>query len=69
MKDKSVMWGTCNFTSRLAARDYYKPQGLTLADIDRKIKFGEILIGKPIIKLDEILYLKSSEGRYFIGAK
>ncbi len=43
--------GTPNFPSVADAVDYYSQQGIELRDVRRKIRSGEIYIGKP--KLEE----------------
>ncbi len=62
--------GTCNFTSYVAAREYYRPYNRELseiglnAEIKRKIAEQEIEIGPP--KLQPGQFLRTSEGRYQI---
>jgi hypothetical protein len=67
MKDKSVIWGTCHFRSFIDACNYYCD--LPSKEVSEKVDAGEICIGKPTVKSNEKLYLKTDEGRYFIGAK
>lgn len=66
--------GTCYFPTRTAAIEYYKPyMGMIVRGgqinelndmVDRKIKDGEIHIGKPRIKPGEQLVIE--DNRYHI---
>ena len=59
--------GTANFVSRAAATKYYKSQGYDLAEVKRKIKAGEIFIGKPEVPEGMTLKVHQEEGRYFLS--
>ena len=45
--------GTPNFPSFADAVDYYSQQGIELRDVRRKIRSGEIFIGKPRLEQGE----------------
>ena len=47
--------GTPNFPSFADAVDYYNSQGIELRDVRRKIRSGEIYIGKPKLEAGEEL--------------
>lgn len=71
MKRYNTIMGTPYFISRFAAIQYYKPYNYedTAAAVDRKIKEGDIHIGKPssdIYGLGGRVVLNRTEGRYFI---
>ena len=47
--------GTPNFPSFADAVDYYRHQGIELRDVRKKIRSGEIYIGKPSLSEGEKL--------------
>ncbi len=47
--------GTPNFPTFADAVDYYNSQGIELRDVRRKIRSGEIYIGKPQLSEGEEL--------------
>ena len=55
--------GTPNFETLGAAYTYYKVQGLTPQDVDRKLAEGEIFIGRPKCHKTDRLFTR--EGRYY----
>jgi hypothetical protein len=61
--------GTANFISKAAANKYYKSQGYDLAEVNRKIKDGEIFIGKPEVPKGMTLKVNREEGRYVLSGK
>lgn len=58
--------GTANFVSRKAAVKYYKSQGYDVAEINRKLKDGEIFIGEPKVPNGMKLKINRQEGRYIL---
>ena len=58
--------GTSHFRSRSAAVRYYARQGENAAAVDRKLKAGEIHLGKPPLERGDTLSLIKDEGRYQI---
>lgn len=61
--------GTPNFVSGRAAIKYYKSQGADSAEVKRKIKDGEIFIGKPEVPEGMKLMVNKEEGRYILSDK
>lgn len=61
-----MTYGTSNFVSLSAAVRYYKDYGYDKADVQRKIREGEIHIGKPSLKPGERLGLTDGGKRYTI---
>lgn len=63
---EKIIIGTPYFENVERARDYYVGYHISENDVDKKIKNGEIFIGKPKLKTGERLLLNKEEGRYFI---
>ena len=61
-----MMIGTCNFATFEDAVLYYKKQQIGEQQVLRKLKSGEIQIGKPRIRKGERLHIDPKEGRYII---
>lgn len=61
--------GTSHFEDTLAARNFYKPYGYDDLDkaIRRKLRDGEIFIGRPQLKPNQRLVV--IKGRYHIEEK
>ncbi len=70
VKVGQTMWGTSNFVSKQAAIEYYAGQGYgftAAAAVEQKLKEQEIAIGEPtMLKKGDEVFLKASEGRYWI---
>lgn len=67
-----LIWGTCNFPSTNAALRYYQKNispDYTGADILNKIKEKEIIIGRPLVNLNQTVFLSEKQERYFIIEK
>ncbi len=62
----ATTYGTSHFTSLSAAVRYYKDYGYDKADVQRKIREGEIHIGKPTVKVGERLGTTDGGKRYTI---
>lgn len=62
----TTKYGTQFFVSRRAAIKYYKTQEVDVADVDRRLREGEITIGMPPNVPGEVIELNREEGRYFI---
>jgi hypothetical protein len=62
----NVIVGTSNFVSKIKAIKYYKTQESDTVEVNRKIKDGEILIGKPNVPKGMSLCINHEEGRYFL---
>jgi len=64
------MWGTCNFVSKQAAIEYYANEGYgqtAAMAVEQKLKEKSIAIGEPTnLKRSDSVFLKISEGRYWI---
>lgn len=60
-------WGTPNFVSKTAAIRYYKTQECDTAEVNRKIKDGEIEIGYPKVPEGMTLWIDHEEGRYMLA--
>lgn len=54
-------YGTAHFVSRDAANSYYGRE-----DAAYKLAAGEIFIGKPELKNNEVLLIDKDDGRYMI---
>ena len=63
---KSITTGTSHFKSEASAFFYFSAYGYSRRDVLSKIASGEITIGKPAVKPNEVLSLHPREGRYFI---
>ena len=61
--------GTPNFVNKRAATNYYKSQGYDLAEVNRKLRDGEIFIGKPVVPKGMTLKVNREEGRYVLSDK
>jgi hypothetical protein len=61
-----MTYGTSYFTSLSAAKRYYKPYGYDESDVKRKIREGEIHVGKPVLKAGERLGTTDGGKRYTI---
>lgn len=61
-----MMFGTCNFVDYDSAVRYYHRQQIGEEWVLRKLKCGEIQIGKPRLCKGEELKIDPSEGRYLI---
>lgn len=61
-----MTYGTSNFVSLSAATRYYRDYGYDASDVKRKIREGEIHIGKPSLKPGERLGLTDGGKRYTI---
>ena len=61
--------GTSYFKDLESAIKYYKDYDCNKTAVLYKIKCGEIHIGKPELKSNEVLLLNKEEGRYFINVK
>ena len=59
-----MIYGTFNFESLEAAVAYYKPYGFLEEDVLDKLNAGEIIIGKPNVPSDVVVYLDN--GRYIL---
>ena len=57
--------GTAYFPTLIAAIRYYRPH-YNIEEVQRKVKDGEIIIGKPKIKDGEKLILLDDRTRYGI---
>lgn len=57
-----MRYGTCHFVTKADAVRYYTDPEV----VERKLKDGEIKIGKPPLKEGEKLKINGREGRYFI---
>jgi hypothetical protein len=62
-----MTYGTSYFTSLSAAVRYYKAYGYDKSDVQRKIREGEIHIGKPKLKPGERLGTTDGGKRYTIS--
>jgi len=62
----NIRIGTNHFISFQAACDYYASYGDTRADVERKLRDGEIHIGQPRLKPDEHLITVDHDWRYAI---
>lgn len=60
-----IVTGTSHFVSCQAARRYYRQYGISVDEVNRKFKNGEISAGAPTIKPSERLRV-NDEGRYEI---
>jgi len=58
--------GTNHFVSFQAACDYYSTYGDTKADVERKLRDGEIHIGQPRLKDGEHLITVDHDWRYAV---
>lgn len=61
-----MTYGTSHFDSFDAARRYFRAMGFDAPAVMRKLKAGEIHIGKPRTCRGERVTLNHDEGRYFI---
>jgi hypothetical protein len=61
----TISYGTCHFQTKRDAINYYKHQGETADDINRKAKEGEIAFGPPEAKAGETFWL-DEDRRYHI---
>jgi len=61
-----MRYGTNHFLNADAAVAYYADQGIPAIDVARKLKDGEIAIGKPDAKPGQRVSLIPGEGRYQI---
>jgi len=59
-----MLVGTKHFLSLQHAQRYYRTYGFNYLDIARKVKEGEIQIGRPTVGKGERVIVR--EGRYFI---
>lgn len=57
---------TSHFVSFGAAYRYYLPYGYSAKDVERKIKEGDISVGKPTLKAGQRLMINRLEERYVI---
>jgi len=57
--------GTCNFNSKVDALRYYRSQECDADEVNRKIRDGDIVIGRPDTQPGDLLYL-DSDGRYHL---
>jgi hypothetical protein len=66
--DCRTHYGTAHFVSTHAALTYYRKYGFDAADVQRKLRDGEIAIGEPK-QPDGSPYancVKGTDGRYWI---
>ena len=59
-------YGTCHFTTKLAALKYYRKQGILRKDVEDKIKDKEIVIGRPVTPMGKKSVVIPDEERYAI---
>jgi hypothetical protein len=62
-------YGTSHFVSLRAARMYFAEYGDDRAEVARKIRDGEIHIGRPACPKDGEIRLNLREGRYVIRTR
>ena len=61
-----MITGTNYFKDVASAFKYYDCYGYERADVQQKIEFKEIKIGKPDLQPGDRLLLHVGEGRYFV---
>lgn len=59
--------GTSNFVSKKAAIKYYQNYDCDVEEVNRKIKDGEIEIGRPKVPEGMTLWVNQEEGRYMLA--
>ncbi len=59
--------GTSYFIDLAAARAYYKDYGVSPADVARKVRAGEIHLGKPPLKPNERIVMLDGGKRYGVA--
>jgi hypothetical protein len=69
--DEQMTFGTSYFKDFAAAVRYYREMGLNSHHVTRKLKEGEIHIGRPPIDYSkgERSQLHPKEGRYFVTTR